>query len=585
MIVPMKKATIIVQAKDADSAVKDLRKLGVLHVEHQNLPQGKDISLLQEEIGLINSLPDVLKQAASFKKNNRPGNVISADWKAVVRHIIELWKRYEQLEAYSEGIINQINEWQRWGDFDHQEIEHLSQKGVYLKLYQLPLKQIKDFPDDVVVKNIFTVAGISHCAVISRRQFVCPLKEIPPPKQSLSWLKKRFSEDKKAMEAIKNEITQTAYLYEDLLEIKKDLEKEVEFQQVLSGMGQEGPIAYVAGYIPFDLQQRLVSEAKTRKWGIITEDPSDEDNVPTLIRNPRWVSLINPVFKLMEAVPGYRELDVSPLFLLFLSLFFGMIIGDAGYGAVYFLLTFLAQRKLGGKVKDKSVFFLFYLFSSCAIMWGLLTGTLFGQQWYLALGFKALAPALNEAKFLMSFCFLIGALQLSLAHGWQAIVKLPSLKALADVGFICLLWVGYFLAKMFIVGDPFPVLGKWLIWAGVLFIIFFSNPQKNMFKAALEGLGVLALGLMGNFGDVVSYIRLFAMGLAGVAVADSVNSLAAGASNILAQIIILFIGHTINIMLGPISVLVHGIRLNVLEFSVLHGNVTWSGLAYKPLKS
>jgi V/A-type H+-transporting ATPase subunit I len=262
-----------------------------------------------------------------------------------------------------------------------------------------------------------------------------------------------------------------------------------------------------------------------------------------------------------------------------------MIIGDAGYGAIYFALTFLAQRKYGAKVKEKNVFFLFYLFSFCAIIWGLLTGTLFGQQWYLARGFKALAPALNNAKFLMAFCFLLGAFQLSLAHGWQALRKLPSLTALADIGFICLLWVGFLLAKMFILGDAFPAIGPWLAWTGIILIILFVSPRKNFLKTIGAGLSTLALGLVGNFGDVVSYIRLFAIGLAGVAVADSVNALAAVASgNIIAQTLILFLGHSINIMLGPISVLVHGIRLNVLEFSLLHANVTWSGLAYKPLK-
>ena len=138
---------------------------------------------------------------------------------------------------------------------------------------------------------------------------------------------------------------------------------------------------------------------------------------------------------------------------------------------------------------------------------------------------------------------------------------------------------------MFILGDAFPVLGTKLAWLGISLIILFTNPQRNLLKTVSTGLGTLALGLVGNFGDVVSYIRLFAVGLAGVAVADSVNTLAQGASgNIIVQILILLVGHSINIILGPMSVLVHGIRLNVLEFSLLHGNVTWSGLAYKPLK-
>jgi V/A-type H+-transporting ATPase subunit I len=96
----------------------------------------------------------------------------------------------------------------------------------------------------------------------------------------------------------------------------------------------------------------------------------------------------------------------------------------------------------------------------------------------------------------------------------------------------------------------------------------------------------VALSLMNNFTDVVSYIRLFAIGLAGVAISDTVNTLASslGDSAILGKILIVFLGHTINIILGPMSVLVHGIRLNVLEFSA-HAGLSWSGTVYKPLKA
>jgi V/A-type H+-transporting ATPase subunit I len=88
---------------------------------------------------------------------------------------------------------------------------------------------------------------------------------------------------------------------------------------------------------------------------------------------------------------------------------------------------------------------------------------------------------------------------------------------------------------------------------------------------------------MNNFTDVVSYVRLFAVGLAGIAISDTVNMLAAGFGPGVISVLIIFLGHTINIVLGPLSVLVHGIRLNVLEFSG-HAGLSWSGIAYKPLK-
>lgn len=585
MIVAMKKVAVIMESKDAPCAIKSLRAEGLLHVEHVQPPKGKDLSLLFEDSALLNQALEILSETQPLENQKvLLKQDSSLDWKATALHIIDLQKRIDRLLEYSRELSLKIEDWQVWGDFEPQIIRELAGKNVYLKLFAIPLKEFNNIPATIVVEKIAVKKGIVYSALVSRQEIEVPFKEIELPKMSLDKMKERLSEDSRVADGLREELRKKICCRQGLLEIKKKLDKEIEFLEVLNGMGESLGLTYLTGYAPAETGQALIGLAKKEKWAILVTEPGDEDNPPTLIRNPKWVSLINPVYKLMEVVPGYRELDVSPIFLLFLALFFGMIIGDAGYGAVYFTLTFLAQRKFAGKTKDKTVFFLFYLFSFCAILWGLLTGTVFGQQWYVAKGFKALAPALNDAKFLMAFCFFLGAIQLSLGHGWQALKKMPALSVLADMGFICLVWVGFLLAKMFILGDPFPVLGKWLAWTGISLIILFVNPQKNIFKAIGAGLGTLALGAVGNFGDVVSYIRLFAVGLAGVAVADSVNILAAGAGNIVAQIFILFIGHSINIILGPMSVLVHGIRLNVLEFSVLHGNVSWSGLAYKPLK-
>jgi V/A-type H+-transporting ATPase subunit I len=586
MIVPMKKIAVITQAKDADGAVKSLRKLGVLHVEHAQPPKGRDISQIQDDLTLLNQAIEVISKVEFA--TGCEGSLVrrdTADWKSACRRIIDVWKRLDQLEEFSRSLILKIEEWTPWGDFDPGSIHQLAAKNVFVRLYQVPTRGLDKFPETATVKEIFTKSNIAYCAVISREKFECPFKEVEIPKMGISSMHKRLAEDRRIIEALGDEL-KTLFCYQpELIEIKKSLEKEFEFQEALSGMAQAGNLTYIVGYAPFDSEKALREVAGGEKWGICIDDPAQDDPVPTFIRNPKWVSVISPVFRMIEVVPGYHELDISPLFLLFLSLFFGMIIGDAGYGLIYFGLTFLAQRAWGKKMDDKSVFFLFYLFSFCAIIWGLLTGTVFGQEWYLGRGFKAFVPILNNTKFLQALCFFIGAFHLTLAHSWRAVLKLPSPSALADIGWICVLWAAFFLAKLLILGESFPFFGKWLIIAGVTLVILFTNPQKNILKGIGEGLATVALSLVNNFTDVVSYIRLFAVGLAGVAISNTVNTLAgsAGDGNILAQSLIIFAGHTINMLLGPMSVLVHGIRLNVLEFSS-HANVTWSGVAYRPLK-
>ena len=587
MIVPMKKATILFETGDAEATVKYLRTLGVLHVEHQNLPEGRDISALQEKVALINSSFDVLNRAIPSEKNIQPQNTIIGDWIAVADHIIELGKSQEQQESSSRTISGQINEWEHWGDVDLNQIQQLSQNGIYLKLYQVPVKEIQSFPDDVVVKTIFTTGDIAHCVAISRRQFACSFLEILPPKQSLSLQKNRLADNNKAIEMTQGEIIKSACFYEALLGIQKKLKKEIEFQQVVSGMGKEGAIGYVTGYIPFDREEDLIAKAWSRKWGIVITEPSDDDNVPTLLRNPQWVNRIKPLFELLGLTPGYRELDVSVLFLVFFSIFFGILIGDAGYGLVYILITLGLQKKMKLNPEMKTIVSLFYLLGSCAIVWGVLTGTFFGQGWLLTFGYKPLVPQLNNANVMQTFCFFLGALHLSIAHSWRAYLKFPSLKALADVGWICVLWTAFFVARTLILGAAFPSFGIWLFSTGIVLVIFFTSPQVNVLRAIGEGLGTVALSLMNNFTDVISYVRLFAVGLAGLAIAETTNTLSSGLGDgvaaLVAGVVILIIGHGLNIILGLMSVLVHGVRLNVLEFSG-HANVTWSGFTFEPLK-
>jgi len=586
MIVPMKKANIIVQLKDAHEAISRLRQFGLLHVKHNEALQSKYLSMLQEDMVLVDSCLDILRQQEH--EPCRTDKTVPVDWRVSARHIIDLWKRRDHLESYGRVLANSLEEWEAWGDFEPDEILRLREKGLYFKLFEAPHKEIKDFPEGIVVRHIFTARKISRCLAIARKEFSLPFKEVALPKQGVQAMRKRLLEDKLASQQIKKELSCLVCLFPFFMDIKNRINKEVEFYAALAGMAKSEALTYITGFVPFDGVTKLAAESRKNKWGFLVTEPAPEDNVPTLIRNPRWVSLIAPIFKFLEILPGYHELDISLPFLIFFSIFFGILIGDAGYGLVYCLITFFIQQKVKKKNMDTSAFLLFYILSGCAIIWGVLTGTFFGHEWVMVAGYKPLAPALNDDKYLQRFCFLLGALHLSIAHSWRAILKSSSLNALADIGWILVLWAAFFTANTLILNDAFPFFGKWLIIVGVILVVFFTNPQKNLFKTIGAGLGTLALSLMNNFTDVVSYVRLFAVGLAGVAIADAFNGMArmVGHSNIftlLVSILILVIGHILGVVLGPVSVLVHGVRLNVLEFSG-HANVSWSGLAYKPLK-
>lgn len=586
MIVAMKKAFLLLQKEHAQEALANLASLGVMHVEHQNPPSGLELNEINDKLNIIEQALLILSAVAQ-EKSQLLTEQKTGDSLFIGRHIIDLQKRLEHLKEYSVTLDSLINQWEPWGDFDPQETRELTQRNIYVKLYQIPKEQLKNLPKDITVRAIFSEGSVQNCAVFGYGDINLPFKEIELPKMSLSWMQQRLAEDAQIVLDLKEQLGQQQSYQNILAAEKQALVNKKAFYEVLKGMGQAEQLVYVKGYIPVDAENMLIIEAKKNSWGIFTCQPLEEDPVPTLLRNPAWIALIKPLLKLLELVPGYNEIDISPLFIVFFSLFFGMLIGDAGYGIIYFLLTFWLHRKFGHKIKDKSAFFLFYILSFCAIIWGFLTATFFGQEWLLNLGVKPLVPALGNTAFIQALCFFIGAVHLSLAHGWRAVLKAPALIALADLGWICIIWAVFFLAKNLILGDVFPGFGQGLIITGLFLVLFFTSPQKNIFKTIGEGLGTIALSLVNNFTDVVSYIRLFAVGLAGVAIADAFNSMAAGVFKkgdfltIIAAALIVIFGHALNIILGPMSVLVHGVRLNVLEFCS-HVSVTWSGFAYKP---
>ena len=586
MIVAMKKVFLVVQGKDAEFLLKGVRKLGVLHVENVIPPKGDKLAVLHNDLFLLNQAIALLESEGKNSVSRAQGKRMP-DWRPLAQHIIDLNKRFQQLKEYSVTLSSGIDKYVEWGDFDPQEAARLSLKGICLRLYKLSDEQIKSLPKDIYLKKINRQGHIYNCAIIADKNFNLPFKETEMPKVSLSMMQRRLVEDKKTAGLIKEELLREFVYLDYLKDTRAQIMKEVEFYEALSGMArqQEGLI-YIKGYIPFDSENSIKEAAKAQGWGLLITEPLESDNVPTLVRNPKWLDIINPVFKIIEVIPGYRELDISLWFLIFFSIFFGILIGDAGYGAVYFLLTLIIHKKLGKGISDKSAFVLLYILSSCAIIWGILTASFFGQEW-LPAWVKPVLPALRSDKNMQNFCFFLGALHLSIAHIWRALLKFPALSFLADIGWICILWFTFFIAKLLILGDTLPVFYPYLIITGSSLVVFFTRPQKNILKGFASGLGALALNIMNNFTDVVSYIRLFAVGLATLAVADAFNKMAMdiGFANFTAGLLtslILLVGHTLNIILGPLAILVHGVRLNVLEFCS-HLDIKWSGFSYKPL--
>ncbi len=588
MIVSMKKVTVVAQSKDIDPTLKSLGKAGVVHIEHQNAPESESVAGLEARFSALSKAMDELPDARRTVAAMPPADSkdASADPEEIVGGIQDLVDEKETIEENLKKIRRDIEAWSEWGDFSPELVNDLKSKNIWVRLGKIPKKE-QNIPEGVILEEISRKGDVRYCAVISTSEIPLPFKTIPLPERGLSRMIADCKTQEDRIKQIDEKLGGLAQYREALSSYGKRLKSLLEYNRARAGMGRFKRLSYLRGYCPDYNVDSLAKLAEQEKWGLVAEDPDENDNVPTLIKNPRWIEIIKPVFQLIKTIPGYREVDISLWFLLFFSVFFGILIGDAGYGLVFFAINLACHVKFRDKIRDKSVFFLTYVLSLCTIIWGVLTGTFFGQAW-LPKTVEPVLPYLRNDANVQELCFFIGALHLSVAHVWRFIRRMPSLTAFAEAGWIFMLWGAYFLAKLLILGQAFPFFGKWLLIAGSVLIILFTSPSRNVFKGIGLGLGDFLLHVVNSFTDVVSYVRLFAVGAATVAVADAFNQMAStiGYGSIfmgfLTALVLLF-GHTLNILLGAMAILVHGIRLNVLEFSS-HLNMEWSGTEYLPFK-
>jgi len=412
---------------------------------------------------------------------------------------------------------------------------------------------------------------------------------VPPEDYTL--LTEKLATYQKELAAAEKILGELAKEKQQLDSFIRQLVKRRKFWEVFYGMNDQGKFALLQGYCPVPEVERLVSFVKQQGFGYLIEQPDNQEETPTYIKNPRWISIVNPVFRLMNTLPGYQEFDISLVFLAFFSVFFAMLIGDAGYGFIFLGITCLAKLKL--KKMPGQLVALLCLLSITTIIWGTITGTWFGCEQIGKIPFlnqlviREIDSFIDSNQdFMIYFCFLIGIIQLSIAHLMRFFRLINSLRALSQLGWLGIMWGLFFLASALIVNKPFPPFAGYLFVGGIVLALLFTNPQKNIFKGILSSLADLPLTVISSFSDIVSYLRLFAVGYASVTIASSFNGMAAsvGFGHILSGFIaaaILFMGHALNITLGLMAVIVHGIRLNMLEFAG-HLNMQWSGKKYQP---
>jgi V/A-type H+-transporting ATPase subunit I len=621
MIVPMKKFYLIVLQRDRENLPERLRKLGVAHVEELR-GIGEKYQGLEREKAEAESVYFLLQNYVDKKsKPSKEDTSISLKYEEykdvidIIREISAAKQRLDLLEDRSIDLKREINRVESWGEVSMAMLEQIIDGvGLTLRFFEAPLKELATLPKETEYIRISAPKGRCRIGLILHEGEETPelppsFLEFLPPEIPLSQMRQEIASIDSQKQQILREFRENSA---NLSLIKKYLHKlnsSIILERLRSGMPQKESLAYMKGYVPARDCEKFKKAAAKYGWAIAFDDPIEEDQPPTLVENPPAVRIIQPVFEFLGTVPNYWEYDISSWFLIFFSIFFAMIFGDASYGAIIVLATIasiIAGKRKGKPIGDAQKLFL--LLGSTTVIWGALTATWFG------IAFDSLPrllqnisiPSINgqspdSENNIKVICFSIGLIQLSIAHLKNLKRDFPDLKFLSQAGSLLLL-LGMFNAALNLVIDAtrFPITNWAIVCIAVgFFLVFiFGNWNGKLGSSLLESLKNIIptfLGTVSVFADIVSYIRLWAVGLAGLALAQTVNGMAggllSGPSKFIIDLILKFIiaavilvaAHALNFLLTVLSVIVHGIRLNMLEFSG-HLGMEWSGYKYDPLK-
>lgn len=602
MIVAMKKATVITRREEKQEALTRLRRLGILHLVAAPAHAAPVQEWREKKVLLEKAL-------ASLTPLPSPSLPVESSLEAALqtaRSILDKQEALRRLDEERESLQKEADRLRDWQDVSLRDLQAIREQGYEIRFYEVPPRQLGLLPRGhgaFVVKRGKALLWVA-LVLKAGTDFVSGFKRLDPPRRGASELESLQAGNGSERRRLSRELAGLNSAAGALERAVHAAAREIELAEAAAAMGHTEALSYLTGFLPGDQAQALKQSCRDYHWGLLLQDPAADDEVPTLVRNKRWIGFIAPVFQILGTIPGYREFDISFFFLLFFIFFFAAIIGDAAYGLIVFsAMLFLSARLRRRRQKVPDAVSLMLLLSLATVVWGVLTGTWFGSRKLAALPWLSwmTVPALSSFNprsgetFKILF-FTVGTVHIAIAHFWsflrQAREK-PFVRSLAQLGWLTMVLGLYYLVLNLVISSvkyPVPPHAKWMIAGGFLFVVAFARQEGRFFHGLAMGVANLLttfLSSVSAFADIISYIRLFAVGLAGIEISKSFNAIAAGLGSgplalLLGGLILLF-GHSLNMAMGALSVVVHGIRLNMLEFSG-HLGMEWSGRAYKPFK-
>lgn len=602
MITKMKKLTFLVYHKEYDAFLNNLRDLGVVHIAEKQ--QGMaDNSALQEKIRLSARLSATIKLLQNIKTEEKVTDdsetVSASKGMQILDEVDELLNHKSSLQQQILAYEKELAVLEPWGDFSPESIAKLRDSGYDIGFY---ISTEANFNEDwIEAYNAMVINRVASKVYFitftkTNQEIDLDVERIKLPDRSYGQTQELILNNKE--ELLRQEETLHNIARKDipsLLAARKELNGEIEFDQVVlntePAAGEK--LMLLQGWLPASEEDPIVAYLNSQSVYYDIKKPAPEDNVPIQLNNKGLFAWFEPICKLYM-LPKYNELDLTPFFAPFFMLFFGLCLGDSGYG-LFLLLGVSLYRLLAKNIGQtmKPILSLVQLLAASTFFCGMLTGTFFGANFYdldwpFIQRMKHAIAMDNNDMFQLSL--LLGVIQILFGMILKAVnqaIQFGFKYAVGTIGWIILL-VSVGLAA--VLPAVFPMGGTAhlviLAIAGAM-ILFYNSPDKNIFINFGLGLWDSYNMVTGLLGDILSYVRLFALGLSGGILASVFNSLAVGMSpdNVIAgpivMVLIFVIGHSINIFMNVLGAMVHPMRLTFVEFFKNSG-YEGGGKEYKP---
>ncbi|MDR1004391.1 MAG: V-type ATP synthase subunit I [Prevotellaceae bacterium] len=601
MITKMKKLTFLVYHKEYEQFLEQIRALGVVHIVEKQ--QGTaDNAELQESVRLTTRLQTALNQLQAIGKAPQEAPASAASGKEVLQEVETLQAEKGKLQQQLQNLQKEAIVLEPWGNFEPDSLSRLHDAGITVGFYTCP-----ESTYDAQWEALYTATVIHREAsriyfvTFTRNSMVMELtaEQVKLPAESLSRIKARCAEMAAALAACEARLKALAETGQEALKVAlQAVNRDMEFSKVLLNTESVAAekLMLLQGWAPVTKESEITAWLDTQQLYYDISNPTPDDEVPILLNNKGFLAWFEPICKLYM-LPKYNELDLTPYFAPFFMIFFGLCLGDSGYG-LFLVLAVTGYRLLAKNISQtmKPMLSLVQLLGASTFFCGFLTGTFFGFNIYdihipFIQSLKAHVFQDNNAMFQLSL--ILGVIQILFGMVLKAVnqsIQFGFRYALGTIGWIVLLASCVFAAVLPAILPMGGTVHLYILGASAVLIFLFNSPGKNIFLNI--GLGLwdsynMATGLLG---DILSYVRLFALGLSGGILASVFNTMSVGMSpdhvifGPFVMVLIFVIGHAINLFMNVLGAMVHPMRLTFVEFFKNSG-YEGGGQEYAPFKN